>query len=325
MLQQTTVEAVRRRYAPFLRRFPDVGSLARAREDAVLAAWSGLGYYARARNLRKAARKIVSRHGGSVPSDPTVLRRLPGFGEYMSSAVAAIAFGRREPAADANVTRVVSRLFAVPGRAGTARHRAAVLARASEILSDSRPGETIAALMDLGQSICGARRPDCPRCPVATHCAGRRSGRPERYPSRSKKPRALAVPLAAAFLERRGRAFLVRRSSGFLAGMWEFPCGPARAGSRPAARARLSRTLKRYGLARDAEPAAFVRHTVVNRRLEIEVFRAHGSPRRADCAPPARWFAPAELARAAIPTLTRKIARSVGFLPGSNRRKLSPS
>ena len=325
MLQQTTVEAVRRRYAGFLGRFPDVASLARAHEDAVLAAWSGLGYYARARNLRKAAREIVRRHGGSLPEDPADLRRLPGFGEYMASAVSAIAFGRREPAADANVTRVVARLFALPGKAGTARHRAAVLARVSEILPADRPGQTTAALMDLGQAICTPRRPECARCPVAEDCAARRRGRPEAYPSRPKRPRAVLIPVAAAVLEREGRALLLRRRGGFLAGMWEFPCGPARAGSPRAARARLSLAIAPWGLARGTDPAALVRHTVVNRRLEIEVFRAKGSPRRPEGAPPMRWFTPAELDRAAIPTLTRKIARSIGFLPDSNRRKLSPS
>jgi A/G-specific adenine glycosylase len=325
MLQQTTVEAVRRRFGRFLERFPDLASLARAREDAVLAAWSGLGYYARARNLRKAAREIVRRHGGTLPADPAILRGLPGFGDYMSSAVAAIAFGRREPAADANVTRVVSRLFALPGRAGSARLRAAVLARVSEILPADRPGEATAALMDLGQAICTPRRPDCPRCPVAADCQARWLGRPGAYPRRSKKPRPVRIPLAAAFLERDGRALLLRRRAGFLAGMWEFPCGPARTGSPRAARARLSLAIGPWGLTRDADPAARVRHTVVNRRLEIEVFRATGSPRLPKDAPPMRWFTPGDLDRAAIPTLTRKIARSVGFLPASNRRKLSPS
>ena len=325
MLQQTTVEAVRCRYDGFLREFPDVASLARAREDAVLAAWSGLGYYARARNLRNAAREIVRRHGGVLPADPAALRALPGFGDYMSAAVASIAFGRREPAADANVTRVVSRLFALSGRAGTARHRAAVLARVSEILPSGRPGETTAALMDLGQAICAPRRPACVRCPVAGECAGRRSGRPEAYPRRRRKPRAVRVALAAAVFERRGRALLLRRPVGFLSGMWEFPCGPTRPGSARAARARLSRILAPYGLARQREAAARVRHTVVNRRLEIEVFRARGSPRRPAGAPPMRWFTPGDLERAAIPTLTRKIARSVGFLPAANRRKLESS
>ncbi|HWZ85841.1 MAG TPA: A/G-specific adenine glycosylase, partial [Thermoanaerobaculia bacterium] len=118
MLQQTTVEAVRGRYEAFLRRFPDLPALARAGEPAVLAAWSGLGYYARARNLRRAARDVMARHGGRLPRDLAALRSLPGFGDYTAAAVASLAFGARAPAADANVTRVLSRLYAIRGTAG---------------------------------------------------------------------------------------------------------------------------------------------------------------------------------------------------------------
>ncbi|MFN2387390.1 MAG: hypothetical protein ABR576_14085 [Thermoanaerobaculia bacterium] len=123
MLQQTTVSAVLRRYEAFLRRFPDLSSLARAREESVLAAWSGLGYYARARNLWRAARQVLREHAGRVPSDPHSLRRLPGFGEYMAAVVPSLAFGARLPAADANVGRVLSRLRRIGAPSGTARRR----------------------------------------------------------------------------------------------------------------------------------------------------------------------------------------------------------
>ncbi len=315
MLQQTTVEAVRRRYQPFLRRFPDLASLARAREDSVLAAWSGLGYYARARNLRRAARDILRDHGGVFPREPEALRRLPGFGEYTAAAVASLAFGLRAPAADANVTRVVARLFAIRGLAGSQRHRQAVLERVERLLPIARPGDLTAALMDLGQGICTAKRPACRRCPVASACAARRRGNPEAFPERRPRPTPVRVAVAAAFVERGGRALLLRRRNGFLDGMWEFPCGPASSGDSLAARARLTRTLSALGLSRDPEPVAAVRHSVVNRRLEIEVFRGRGAGRRTLAqTPAARWFSAHELARAAIPTLTRKIAHAVGFL-----------
>ena len=316
MLQQTTVEAVRRRYPAFLARFPDVATLARAREDSVLAAWSGLGYYARARNLRRAAREIVRRHGGFLPREPEALRRLPGLGEYTAAAVAALAYGARAPAADANVTRVVSRLLAIPGLAGSRRHRSAVLDRVGRLLVSGRPGDVTAALMDLGQGICTARRPACARCPVESACEGRRRGNPEAYPARRPRAEPARVAVAAAFFEEGGRALLLRRRGGFLDGLWEFPSGPPAGPSRRAARAGLARTLASLGLSRDPEPVASVRHTVVNRRLEIEVFRARGkrAPLLGESEPNARWFSSRQLARAAIPTLTRKIARSVGFL-----------
>jgi A/G-specific adenine glycosylase len=315
MLQQTTVEAVRNRYGGFLRRFPDLATLARAREDSVLAAWSGLGYYARARNLRRAAKEILRSHGGVIPSDPAVLHRLPGFGEYTAAAVASLAFGVRAPAADANVTRVVSRLFAIPGLAGSRRHRRSVRERVERLLRPGRPGDLTAALMDLGQGVCTARRPACGRCPAASLCRARRRGKPESYPRRRPKPASVRIAIATAFIERGGRALLVRRRASFLEGMWEFPSGPASGWSRRSARARLTAALSALGVSREAAPVAAVRHTVVNRRLEIEVFRGRSSNGAACRMPPgARWFTPGELGRAAIPTLTRKIARSVGFL-----------
>ena len=315
MLQQTTVEAVRRRYDTFLARFPSLPSLARAREDSVLAAWSGLGYYARARNLRRAAREILRRHGGVFPKDPRVLRGLPGFGEYTAAAVASIAFGVRAPAADANVTRVLSRLFALSGMAGSPPHGRRVLAEVERLLAPGRPGDSTAALMDLGQIICTPRRPACPRCPVASACEARRRGQPEAYPQKRAKPAPVRMAVAAALVEREGRALLLRRREGLLKGLWEFPSGPAAAKGRATARAGLSRTLARLGLLRERDPIAAVRHTVVNRRLEIEVFRARGAglPRTSED-PAARWFSAAALARAAIPTLTRKIAEAAGFL-----------
>jgi A/G-specific adenine glycosylase len=315
MLQQTTVAAVRRRYDAFLRRFPDLDSLARAREDSVLAAWSGLGYYARARNIHRAAREIRRRHGGVFPRDPEELRRLPGFGDYMAAAVPSLAWGLSLPAADANVTRVVSRLFAIPGTAGSKTHRGAVLEICRRLLPRTRAGDLTAALMDLGQTICTARAPECGRCPLADLCAARRRGRPESFPRRPAKPAIRRIAVAAAFVQRDGRALLVRRRGSFLAGMWEFPCGPARDGDRRAARAGLSRALAALGLRRGSTPIAAVRHTVVRRRLEIEVFTGYGTFREAsEAAAGARWFTARQLEHAAIPTLTRKVARSAGFL-----------
>ena len=318
MLQQTTVAAVRKRYGPFLSRFPDVRALARAGEEEVLAAWSGLGYYARARNLRLAARAIVNRHGGEIPASAPELDKLPGFGAYMAAAVASLAFGVRVPAAEANVDRVLSRLFALPGSAGSGALRRRVLARASSLLPDRRPGDLAAALMDLGQTICTPRRPACPACPVSSLCAARRLGDPERFPRRRARPAPVSVSLAAAVVERRGRVLLVRRRSTWLDGLWEFPSAEGK--SSDDARRRLSHRIEELGLElAPAPPIGRARHAVVNRRIDISVFRAHragpvevSSGRRADGT---RWFLPGDLDTAAVPTLTRKIA-AVGLRPG---------
>ena len=315
MLQQTTVAAVRERYGPFLERFPDLASLARAREESVLAAWSGLGYYARARNLRRAAVRIVRDQGGIFPRDLAALSRLPGFGEYTAAAVACLAFGSRHPAADANVTRVLSRLFAIGGTAGKKKNRAAVLFHAGRLLSSGPPGRLTATLMDLGQLICTPRRPLCVSCPLAENCLALRSGSPERYPRRARKPRAVPVFVAAACARQDGRALLVRRRATLLDRLWEFPSADAK--TRATARRRLIEKLADLGLSLDGRALGSARHTVVNRRLTIEVFPAsfnrHSSIANLRSSA-SRWFTPRELARAAIPTLTRKVGRAAGFL-----------
>jgi A/G-specific adenine glycosylase len=324
MLQQTTVGAVRPRYAAFLARFPDLATLARAREQSVLAAWSGLGYYARARNLHRAAREVLRRHGGKLPSDPEALRSLPGFGEYIAAAVASLAFGRRIPAAEANVTRVLSRVFAISGTAGTSEHREAVHRRTAELLDRHRPGDVTAALMDLGQMVCRPRRPDCPSCPLAPMCIARRRGLPERYPRRSVRPVISRVFVAAACAIRENRALLIQKPGNLLRDLWQFPA--AEGASPSAASRRLARELATLGLSLIRSEGPFVtQHTIMNRRLEISVYRAEPgrSPKSKIQNPKSsRWLTARQLDTAAIPTLTRKIALASGFLPGAERRIL---
>lgn len=315
MLQQTTVAAVRPRYDAFLERFPDVSTLADASEDSVLAAWSGLGYYARARNLRRAAQIVVRDHEGRIPDDPLALRSLPGFGEYMSAAVASLAFGSRLPAADANVDRVLSRVFVIRGRTGTRAHRLRVLEAADRILPSRRAGDLTAALMDLGQTVCTPRAPRCPECPIRTSCVAYRTGTVSRYPEKKAKEPFVDVPTAAAAAVSGGRALLVRREAGWLSGMWEFPsaAGASPAAARRALRARLAEL--GLGLDRGA-PLGSANHTIARRRLAIRVFPAserRGTKRRSSA--DVGWFSGADLENAAVPTLTRKIARACGLLP----------
>ena len=233
----------------------------------------------------------------------------------MAAAVASIAFGARVPAVDANVTRVVSRLFAIGGEAGTALHAAAVRARTAALLPSRRPGDLTAALMDLGQQICKPRRPACGACPAARLCGALAAGAPERFPRRRVKPRAHRVHFAAAVAERDGRVLLVRETGPLLRGMWLFPS--AEAASPGVARTRLSRALPALGL-RLADSAALgtARHTIVHRMLDIRAYRAEPVSRpQARHAPESRWLTPGALDRAAIPTLTRRIASAAGIRP----------
>ena len=321
MLQQTTVAAVAARYDRFLSRFPDLEALARAREQSVLAAWSGLGYYARARNLRRAARLVAREHGGKLPRDPRILERLPGFGRYTAAALVCLAHGARVPAVDANVTRVLSRLFAINGTAGRRGHRLAVEDRARQLISSGPPALLTAAMMDLGQLVCVPRRPLCESCPLEAACEARRRGDPVSYPRRARRPPFIRVFVASALAHRDGRTLLVRRPPGLLEGLWEFPC--AQATTRARARRALAKRIRPLGLRLGGPAFGMATHAVVNRRLSIEVLPAavnSNSEIRNSRSSAIRWLTPRQLDRAAIPTLTWKVARVAGLLrPASEK------
>ena len=225
MLQQTTVATVRPRFAAWVARWPDVASLAAADEAEVMAAWAGLGYYARARNLVKTARVVAAEHGGAFPRGEAELRRLPGLGAYTAAAVAAIAFGERAVVVDANVERVVARLFAI--RQPLPGARTAIRAAADAITPDARAGDFAQAAMDLGSAICTPRRPRCLLCPLRETCRGFAQGETERLPVKAAK-RARPQRYGTLFwLERDGSVLLVRRpDSGVLGGMRALPTGP---------------------------------------------------------------------------------------------------
>jgi A/G-specific adenine glycosylase len=222
MLQQTTVGAVKPYFEAFIARWPTVQALAAAQDGAVMAAWAGLGYYARARNLLACARIVAGTLGGKFPEDEESLRTLPGIGDYTAAAIAAIAFGRRAVAVDANVERVVSRLFAVKEPLPGARPK--IRALAGTLVPAGRAGDFAQAMMDLGSAICTPRRPDCARCPVQTWCAAYAEGDPARYPfkaPRAARPRREGV---AYWLEQEGAVLLVRRPArGLLGGMLALP------------------------------------------------------------------------------------------------------
>ena len=225
MLQQTTVATVRPRFAAWIARWPDVASLAAADESDLMAAWAGLGYYARARNLVKAARAVVSMHGGAFPATEAALATLPGLGAYTAAAVAAIAFGERAVVVDANVERVVARLSAIETPLPVARP--AIRAAADAITPDARAGDFAQAMMDLGSGLCTVRKPRCLLCPIAQDCRGRALGDPERLPVKRAKPPRPQRHGTIFWLQRDDRVLLVTRpAKGLLGGMRALPTGP---------------------------------------------------------------------------------------------------
>ncbi|MEH3100504.1 A/G-specific adenine glycosylase [Sphingomonas adhaesiva] len=224
MLQQTTVATVRPRFAAWIRRWPTFADLAAAGDEDVMAAWAGLGYYARARNLLAAARTIARDHGGRLPDSEAALRALPGFGDYTAAAVAAIAFGRRAVVVDANVERVVARLFAI--REPLPGARRAIRAAAGTITPDTRAGDFAQGMMDLGSAICTPRKPRCLLCPIATACDALAAGTPEAFPVRKPKAARPHRHGTIFWLERDGAVLLVRRpDTGLLGGMRALPTG----------------------------------------------------------------------------------------------------
>ncbi len=220
MLQQTTVPHAARYFLAFTERWPTVDELAAAEDGDVMAAWAGLGYYARARNLLKCARDVSAR--GTWPATEKGLLELPGIGPYTAGAVAALAFGVRAPAVDGNVDRVFARLLAASGEWKAEKLRIAALVR--DLVPADRPGEFAEALMDLGATICTPKRPDCLLCPVSGWCAAYKEGAPERYPVKPAK-KARPVRFGRVFVVRRGSDVLVERrpDQGLLGGMLGLP------------------------------------------------------------------------------------------------------
>ncbi|MGI9449777.1 MAG: A/G-specific adenine glycosylase [Geminicoccaceae bacterium] len=223
MLQQTTVATVRRRFAPFIQRFPTLSALAAASEADVLHAWQGLGYYRRARALHACARKVVETHGSILPDDTDRLMTLPGLGAYTAKAVAAIAFNQPVVPVDGNVMRVLSRLFQIETPLPKAAKELHKLAAQFEPVD--RPADTAQALMDLGATVCRPKAPECDRCPWNTVCVARASGTASNLPNRTPKHQRPLRQGVAFLLARSDGAVLFRRrpTEGLLGGLHELP------------------------------------------------------------------------------------------------------
>lgn len=285
MLQQTTVAAVIPYFERFATRWPTIDALAAADDADVMGAWAGLGYYARARNMLACARAVVAIHGGRFPREEAALRKLPGIGAYTAAAIASIAFGERAVVIDGNVERVVSRLFAVFEALPSAR--AIVAAHADGITPDDRPGDYAQAAMDLGATICRPRLPLCMICPIASACRARQLGTPEAFPVKSAKPERPNRLGSVYVLEHADAVLLERRpAKGLLGGMSGFPqVRPVEAEWR--LRGQVHHVFTHFGLTLDV---------------------LHAS---ADTRPDGLWWPVADLPRAGLPTLFRKVAGAV--------------
>ena len=292
MLQQTTVAAVTPKYEAFIARFPDVASLAAAAEDEVLERWAGLGYYSRARNLRKAALEVVAKHGGVFPSGYDEVLALPGVGRYTAGAILSIAFGKPYPLVDGNVIRVFSRLFGRSGRAKDPAFAAAMWPLAQSLVPKTAPGDWNQALMELGATVCTPDSPSCGACPVSAGCVAFAKGLQDRLPL--PEPRRAPVPVrwTCLWIEDRGRLLLWRRSEKerLLKNLWGLP-----EAGRVAAREG-----RRLGAAS---------HSITHHALEVELREAALTDGRA-LPPEAKWVRAADARQYLVSSLWLKLLKT---------------
>ena len=300
MLQQTRVAAVLEHYRLFLQAFPTVQALAQAPQDRVLALWSGLGYYRRARMLHQAAKLVVSEQGGVIPRQVEDLRTLPGIGRYTASAVASIAFGEPVAVVDGNVERVLTRLDAAP-RAGGAAWK-----RAQQLLDRRHPGDWNQAMMELGATVCTPQSPHCPLCPLLQWCRAPGAGATKGQPPRKR------LQMTRALVERGHSVFLVQRppDEAKMPGMWELPeCAPQTGLPGPG---------------QGSDPAAShlfrLRHSITDTDYEVRVLRMAPKALGAKDKKAGRWVRCDQTFELPLTGLTRKILRKLGIQRASAGR-----
>ncbi len=325
MLQQTRVETVIPYWERFLARFPTVAQLAEAPEAEVLALWSGLGYYRRARALHAAAKEVVERFGGQLPGSADELRTLPGVGDYTAGAIASIAFDRPAPLVDGNVARVFCRLFALAGDPASGDVRRRLWAEAARLVPTAGgAGDWNQGLMELGATICTPREPRCDLCPVLRSCRAHALGRVDRLPTPRVRRAAVPVELELLVVLSRGRLLLEQRPpGGRMAGLWQLPTRevggpddglsglfPDRFTSLPGAPAGpAGAPAEPLEPLESGAPLGELRHGITHHRIRAGVRAGRWRDRRRVSAP-YRWFAPAALGELATTGMTRKALRA---------------
>lgn len=298
MLQQTQVQTVIPYYLKFLDRFPDIESLAKADQQEVLKLWEGLGYYARAHNLLRAAQIVADRHGGQVPSSEAEFRRLPGVGPYIGAAVLSIAYGLPLAVVDGNVKRVLSRLFLIDLPINQASSLKTFQEVADRLLDKKQPGIFNQAMMEAGALVCRPLNPLCSTCPLMKICRAFENRRVMEYPVRIQARPVPTRHVAVGVVYRKGRVLITRRKpEGLLGGLWEFPGGKIRKKEDP--RQACIRELKEeVGLTVKIDaPIAHIRHAYTHFKVVLEVFRCRYISGRVRLNGPVdfRWIRPGEI------------------------------
>lgn len=324
MLQQTQVNTVIPYYEKFLRQFPTVTQLALAEEEAVLAQWSGLGYYRRAKFLHRGARYVREQLNGKIPQEPEALKKIPGIGNYTAGAIASIAFDRPAPLVDGNVVRVLSRLFALKGHARDLGLQRRIWELAQDLVPRKYAGDFNQGLMELGATLCRVSLPDCGACPLLKICRAGTAGRAEDYPEPAPQKETERLHRVAAICERNGDILLVKRKNPrWFHGMWELPhdyCADPKD-----ARDTLEQFLwKGLGLRLEQVQALPpTQHSITHHRIATQAWRGQVSGRiyPSQLFETIKFFPSSQWQTLALPNLDRKVLER-NFMGTSSRKTL---
>jgi A/G-specific adenine glycosylase len=312
MLQQTQVSTVIPYYEKFLRRFPTAQKLAQAEEEAVLAQWSGLGYYRRAKFLHRGARYVLQELQGKIPQETEQLKKIPGIGDYTAGAIASIAFDRPVPLVDGNVVRVLSRLFALTGHARDPKLQKQIWKLAEELVPSKQAGDFNQGLMELGATLCRVSLPGCERCPLLTLCQAAKAGKSEEYPEPAPQRKIQHLHRAAAICQRNGSILLVKRKNPrWFQGMWELPheycSNPSEAHDtlRHFLRETLGLQLK------NPQALTPTQHSITHHRISTQAWsgQVSGPPSPSQLFETTKFFPISQWQTLALPNLDRKILR----------------
>lgn len=336
MLQQTQVETVIPYYHRWLKKFPNVTTLAEAPLDQVLKLWEGLGYYRRARNMHESAKIIVNRHGGKFPADLEEIRKLPGIGRYTAGAVASIAFGKPAPLVDGNVARVFARVFTIKDPVDSSKTQKKLWDLAARLIPQENPGDFNQALMELGATLCLPSHPLCSICPVSKLCGAHRLGQEQNFPRKMRQPPAEKVKAVCGIVRSHGKILITKRPDrGLWASLWEFPTFRVSEKEKP--EVILTKGLQKFGITLlVTEKKTRMRRSYTNHSEDLHVYeckplKKKGKSPLVRTAPLSRWVRREELGRFTFPSAHAKIIQNHLWSPTAFhpvppwQERLSPS